>query len=149
MLGQTPRSQNNNYLFAGDIMDLSVYATAMSDEEMIAYTNINVSVPDGEGSSQENIFAATKSRYYRIPALMTLKDGGLMAAVDARFGSAGDSRIIWIQQLYSGRPDRLNGKMQQFRSILLIFLILRGQYPEIVHPLLIRLSCRRKTVQFI
>jgi len=91
MLGQTPRSQNNNYLFAGDIMDLSVYATAMSDEEMIAYTNINVSVPDGEGSSQENIFAATKSRYYRIPALMTLKDGGLMAAVDARFGSAGDS----------------------------------------------------------
>ena len=125
-------------------MDLSVYATAMSDEEMIAYTNINVSVPDGEGSSQENIFAATKSRYYRIPALMTLKDGGLMAAVDARFGSAGDSpnnldtavvfRPAGIQLLYPDYSEnhlRCQILRQQLPLIRRLSMSLKQEYDSI------------------
>lgn len=73
------------------IMDLSVYSKAMSDEEMIAYTSIDVSVPEPEEPQEDGVFDESGSRYFRIPALITLADGGLMAAADARFGSAADS----------------------------------------------------------
>lgn len=90
-LGWTPRNHISKYPFVGTIMDLSVYSKAMSDEEMIAYTSIDVSVPEPEEPQEDGVFDESGSRYFRIPALITLADGGLMAAADARFGSAADS----------------------------------------------------------
>lgn len=88
-VGATPRS-GNNYPFTGTILDLKVYGSAsMSDEELIAYTASTALEPDGDDSP--HIFSATGSGYYRIPALFTLQDGTVMAAIDARFGGAADS----------------------------------------------------------
>ena len=86
-IGWTPRNHISKYPFIGDILDLNVYSISATDQDMIDYTSINVSGPEKE----PHLFSATGSLFYRIPALMTLSDGSLMAAVDARFGSAGDS----------------------------------------------------------
>mgnify|MGYP001629417225 CR=1 FL=1 len=48
-------------------------------------------VPEPEEPQEDGVFDESGSRYFRIPALITLADGGLMAAADARFGSAADS----------------------------------------------------------
>ena len=86
-VGWTPRTHTSKYPFVGDILDLNIYSAAFSDEDMTAYTNIDVPAPEKE----PHMFSATGSLFYRIPALLTLSDGSLMAAVDARFGSAADS----------------------------------------------------------
>ncbi|MBQ8797480.1 MAG: S-layer homology domain-containing protein [Oscillospiraceae bacterium] len=86
-VGYCFRNHTSKYAFSGDITDLNVYSTAHSDEEMIAYTSVDVATPEKE----THIFSATGSMFYRIPSLLSLSNGSLIAAADARFGSAGDS----------------------------------------------------------
>jgi len=87
-LGRTNRpSGQNSYPLTGYILGIEVYGSALSDEELIEYT----AATKLDGINNVNIFEDVGSNYYRIPALYTLADNTLMAALDARFGSNADS----------------------------------------------------------
>lgn len=87
MLGGTVRQGAVSYPFGGTINSIQVYQDALSDEELIAAT--------GETTYAKNIFYAgdaTKSNYFRITSLLTLKSGTVIAAADARYGGTHDSK---------------------------------------------------------
>lgn len=87
MLGGTMRQGAVAYSFGGMINSVKVYQNLLSDEELIALT--------GETTYAENIFYAgdaTNSNYFRIPSLLTLESGTVIAAADARYGGTHDSK---------------------------------------------------------
>lgn len=86
-LGGTMRQGQVAYPFGGTIGNVKVYNTPLSDEELIQQT--------GATKYAENIFHAgdaTKSNYFRIPSLLTLSSGTVVAAADARYGGTHDSK---------------------------------------------------------
>lgn len=87
MLGGTMRQGAVAYPFGGTINSIKVYQDMLSDEDLTALT--------GETAYAKNIFYAgdaTKSNYFRIPSLLTLKSGTVIAAADARYGGTHDSK---------------------------------------------------------
>lgn len=87
-IGSTPRA-GNTYPFTGEILELEVTGKIIDDQELIDYTaQTNLDAEDGDGW---DIFDGTGSTHFRIPALYTLQDGRVMAAIDARFGGPADS----------------------------------------------------------
>lgn len=86
-LGGTMRQGSVAYPFGGTIGNIKVYSDVLSDEELIGTT--------GETAYAENIFYAgdaTRSNYFRIPSLLTLDSGTVLAAADARYGGTHDSK---------------------------------------------------------
>lgn len=86
-LGGTMRQGSVAYPFGGTIGNIKVYSDVLSDEELIGIT--------GETAYAENIFYAgdaTQSNYFRIPSLLTLDSGTVLAAADARYGGTHDSK---------------------------------------------------------
>lgn len=86
-LGATMRQGKVAYPFGGTIHNIKVYDSVLSDEELIKATGIT--------EYGENIFYAgdtTKSNYFRIPSLLTLSSGTVIAAADARYGGTHDSK---------------------------------------------------------
>ena len=66
---------------------MQVYRDVLSDDELIAVT--------GKTIYAENIFYAgdaTKSNYFRIPSLLALYSGTVIAAADARYGGTHDAK---------------------------------------------------------
>lgn len=87
MLGGTKRQGIVAYPFGGTIGNVKVYSTVLSDEDLKTMTGIT--------SYGTNIFSAgdtTNSDYFRIPALLTLKSGTVVAAADARYGGSHDAK---------------------------------------------------------
>ena len=87
MLGGTMRQGTVAYPFGGSIERMQVYRDVLSDDELIAVT--------GKTIYAENIFYAgdaTKSNYFRIPSLLALYSGTVIAAADARYGGTHDAK---------------------------------------------------------
>ena len=87
MLGGTMRQGTGAYPFGGSIERMQVYRDVLSDDELIAVT--------GKTIYAENIFYAgdaTKSNYFRIPSLLALYSGTVIAAADARYGGTHDAK---------------------------------------------------------
>lgn len=87
MLGGTMRQGTVAYPFGGSIERMQVYRDVLSDDELIAVT--------GKTIYAENIFYAgdaTKSNYFRIPSLLVLDSGTVIAAADARYGGTHDAK---------------------------------------------------------
>ena len=87
MLGGTMRQGTVAYPFGGSIERMQVYRNVLSDDELIAVT--------GKTIYAENIFYAgdaTKSNYFRIPSLLALYSGTVIAAADARYGGTHDAK---------------------------------------------------------
>ena len=87
MLGGTMRQGTVAYPFGGSIERMQVYRDVLSDDELIAVT--------GKTIYAENIFYAgdaTKSNYFRIPSLLALDSGTVIAAADARYGGTHDAK---------------------------------------------------------
>lgn len=87
-LGATKRGEINKYAFGGTIHKIEVYETPWTDEELIEETK-KTAYPELQQIFHKN--DGTGANYYRIPALLTLKSGALISAVDARFGGTHDS----------------------------------------------------------
>lgn len=69
------------------INSVGVYQDVISDDELVQLT--------GQTTYADNIFYAgdaTKSNYFRIPSLLTLDSGTVIAAADARYGGTHDSK---------------------------------------------------------
>lgn len=87
MLGGTMRQGTVAYPFGGSIESIQVYQDVLSDDELIAVT--------GKTIYADNIFYAgdaTKSSYFRIPSLLALDSGTVLAAADARYGGTHDAK---------------------------------------------------------
>lgn len=87
-LGATKRGEINKYIFGGTIHKIEVYETPWTEEELIKETK-KTAYPELQQIFHKN--DGTGANYYRIPALLTLKSGALISAVDARFGGTHDS----------------------------------------------------------
>lgn len=87
-LGSVMRNGSAAYNFEGTIHKAKVYEIALSDEEIIELTN------ETNYSGKDQIFSSVDGLncgYYRIPSLLTLSDGTVVSAIDARFGGTHDS----------------------------------------------------------
>lgn len=86
-LGGTLRQNVMAYPFGGTIGSIQVYNTPLSDEALIQATGVT--------TYGDKIFYAgdaTQSNYFRIPSLLTLESGTVVAAADARYGGTHDSK---------------------------------------------------------
>lgn len=86
-LGATIREGEIDYDFAGTIHNFEIYNEPLSDEYLIAAT--------AETINGTRIFYSgdgTNSDYYRIPTLLTLESGTVVASIDARYGGTHDAR---------------------------------------------------------
>nr|WP_301335080.1 chitobiase/beta-hexosaminidase C-terminal domain-containing protein [Holtiella tumoricola] len=114
-LGRTARSSgSNSYPFTGLIGEATLVPTALTDEELIAYTSQTKEVSEEKESDQP--FAAGDefgSNYFRIPALTELINGNIMAAMDVRFGSTFDSP----NNLDTGVRFKRNGSWEEAQLV--------------------------------
>ncbi|WP_270388181.1 sialidase family protein [Blautia hansenii] len=86
-LGGTMRDGAVGYPFEGTIKNVKVYSNPLSDEELLEST--------GKTTYGKNIFYAgdeTGSNYFRIPTLLTLSSGTVVATADARYGGTHDAK---------------------------------------------------------
>lgn len=86
-VGGTIRSGSVSYPFGGTIHSLSVSSETYSDEYLIQATS-DTTYGEFIFSSEDGL----NCNYYRIPSLLTLKSGKVVAAADARFGGTHDSK---------------------------------------------------------
>ncbi len=86
-LGGTLRNGAVSYPFGGTIEHFEISSTVMSDEELIAATDDTT-----YGSLIFSDSDTTLSNYFRIPSLLTLESGTVVAAADARYGGTHDSK---------------------------------------------------------
>nr|CAA69951.1 sialidase (neuraminidase) [Clostridium tertium] len=87
MLGGTVRDGVIAYPFGGTIGNVKIYNEILTDEALKAET--------GATTYGKNIFYAgdsTKSNYFRIPSLLSLRSGTVVSAADARYGGTHDSK---------------------------------------------------------
>lgn len=86
-LGGTIRQNAVAYPFGGTVSQVQVYGSALSDEQLLDLT--------GKTTYGQKIFLAndvTKANYFRIPTLLTLSDGTMIATADARYGGTHDAK---------------------------------------------------------
>ena len=87
MLGGTVRQGTVAYPFGGTIESVEVYQDVLSDDQLIDITS--------QTMYGNNIFYAgdtTLSNYFRIPSLLALDSGTVVAAADARYGGTHDAK---------------------------------------------------------
>jgi len=97
-IGKTDRSTGNEYLFTGDVDFLNMYAEAISDDYIIKKTGETIGkelpLPDGAYKSEVKELFKTgdlNASKFRIPSLLTTKEGTIIAGIDVRNDHAGDS----------------------------------------------------------
>ena len=93
-IGATKRNTAMAYNFGGSVHSIKVYGSALSDAIVQAMTKAETPTPEVPESKEQYIFHkddATGANYQRIPALLTLKSGRVIAAADERFGGTHDS----------------------------------------------------------
>ena len=97
LIGATKRGGSNAYGFGGTVANIKVYGSALSDaalKEATKQTTETPVEPEEPESEEQMIFHnedGTGANYQRIPALLTLKSGRVIAAADERFGGTHDS----------------------------------------------------------
>ena len=87
MLGGTNRQGTVAYPFGGTINSAQIYQSVLSDEELKDITGVT--------TYGKNIFYegdATNSSYFRIPTMLTLKNGHVVTSIDVRYGGTHDAR---------------------------------------------------------
>lgn len=96
-IGKTKRvmadsSKVNEYLFSGSIASLKVYSTPVLDQLLLEETG-TISQADRKPVQKINLFQVSdwNSPAFRIPSLITLKNGTLLAVCDIRYGNSNDS----------------------------------------------------------
>ncbi len=92
-LGTTVRYNAGAYLTTGLITDVVAYGKALSDDEIIEYTSATPVVDNGYDMDDQPFVAGDDfgSQYFRIPALYTMDNGEVAAAIDIRFASTFDA----------------------------------------------------------
>lgn len=97
-LGKTDRKSGNEYLFNGNIDFVQVYADPLADEYLENKTSETTAskIPLPEGAMKTDpISVYTPGEFdstnFRIPSMITTKDGSLLAAIDVRKRSGADS----------------------------------------------------------
>ncbi|HIT90643.1 MAG TPA: exo-alpha-sialidase, partial [Candidatus Merdenecus merdavium] len=86
-LGGVNRQGTVAYPFSGTVHDVKIYGNVLSDDELIKTT-----ATTAHGKSIFYAGDATKSNYFRIPALLTLTSDTVVAAADARYGGTHDAK---------------------------------------------------------
>lgn len=86
-LGGTIRNGSVGYPFGGTIHSFQITSQLLSDEELCAAT-----AETKYGTKVFHPGDATQANYFRIPSLLTLKNGTVAAAADARYGGTYDSK---------------------------------------------------------
>lgn len=86
-LGGTIRNGSVAYPFGGTIHSFQITSQLLSDEELCATT-----AATRYGTKVFYPGDATQANYFRIPSLLTLKNGTVAAAADARYGGTYDSK---------------------------------------------------------
>ena len=99
-IGKTDRFAGNEYLFNGDIDFIDIYGKPVSDNYLIKRTG-ETALPKEEDVMPDDIYKTEPedifysgylgSNNYRIPAMMTTKEGTILASIDARIPHGGDS----------------------------------------------------------
>lgn len=87
MLGGVVRQGSVAYPFGGTLHSVKVYDHVLTNDELIRVT--------GTTSYGRHIFKSgdrTKANYFRIPTLLTLKSGTVIATADARYGGTHDAK---------------------------------------------------------
>lgn len=97
-IGKTDRSSGNEYLFTGDVDFVNIYGEAISEDYIIKKTSETVGkdlpLPEGAYKSEvKQLFTAGDlgAKKFRIPSIITTKDGTMIAATDVRNDHWGDS----------------------------------------------------------
>lgn len=86
-LGATVRGGTPKYTFGGNIESFTITSDVLSDEQLIQTTGFN-----SYGTLIFSDHDATNSNYFRIPSLLKLSNGTIVAAADARYGGTHDSK---------------------------------------------------------
>lgn len=86
-LGGTIREGAVAYPFGGTIHKVTIYDDVLTDDELISLTASTT-----YGAKIFNDKDATNSNYFRIPSLLTLSNGTIVSAIDARYGGTHDSK---------------------------------------------------------
>lgn len=96
-IGKTERvmsngTKANEYNFKGSIETLKVYSEVLPDDILLEETG-KVDMTYRQPVRKENLFKESdwNSPAFRIPSLITLKDGTLLAVCDIRYGDSNDS----------------------------------------------------------
>lgn len=101
-LGATIREGKIAYPFGGIIHQVLLYDSALNDSEICQLTS-----QTKYGQSIFHMNDGTNSNYYRIPTLLTLKSGIVVASADARYGGTHDARsnidIAFARSLDGGK----------------------------------------------
>lgn len=92
----------NQWLFSGDIDQVAVYDKALGEEEILelqAATTYEKQIPDDPADASrtdQRLFynGYANSAAYRIPSLLTTKNGVIIAGIDKRQSGSGDSGNI-------------------------------------------------------
>lgn len=99
-IGKVDKYSGNKYVFNGDVDFIDIYGRPVSDNYLLRKTGETALPSEDElmpstiyKSKPENIFYSgyLGSNNYRIPALFTTKAGTVLASIDARISSGGDS----------------------------------------------------------
>lgn len=96
-IGKTKRTMSdgsaaNEYLYSGTIEVLKIYNTVLPDEILLNETGI-IDMTGREPVRKMNLFQESdwNSPAFRIPSLLTLKEGTILAVCDIRYGDSNDS----------------------------------------------------------
>lgn len=94
-VGKTPRvAVGNAYLYSGNIEFINIFNRLLSDQELAEITNVTPIPETFVPVRRFDMFYngdQTASEWFRIPSLLTLKSGTVLASIDARFGGTTDS----------------------------------------------------------
>lgn len=94
-VGKTPRAAGSNvYPYSGNIKSIEIHNKLISDEQLLEITNETPAPAEYIPVAKFDMFYngdPTGCGTFRIPALVTLKSGVVLASIDARFGGATDS----------------------------------------------------------
>lgn len=82
----------NEYPFTGSIASIKVYNTPISDQLLLEETG-KIDTTDREPVRKMNLFQVSDwdSPAFRIPSMLTLKNGTVLAVCDIRYGNSNDS----------------------------------------------------------
>lgn len=96
-IGKTKRVMStgisaNEYPFSGEIQSLEIYSTALPEDILIQETGV-IDTADREPIRMFNLFNKSdwNSPAFRIPSLLTLQNGTVLAVCDIRYGDSNDS----------------------------------------------------------
>ncbi|MEG1664256.1 MAG: sialidase domain-containing protein, partial [Mucinivorans sp.] len=94
-VGKLPRASGNDiFPYSGQMKMVEIYDSLLSDERLLEITNQTPAPKEFAPVARFDMFYkgdATRCNQFRIPSLLSLSDGTVLASMDARFGGTFDS----------------------------------------------------------